>query len=62
MEQAGYNGAYSYCPLYSRYWNRLVIIELTLSGLYTVGYGAGWVLWSFTLTGLYTVDNGTGWA
>jgi hypothetical protein len=44
MEQAGYNGDYPHWPLSSRLWSRLDIKELTLTGLYTVGYGAGWVL------------------
>jgi hypothetical protein len=37
-------------------------MELTLIGLYTVGYGAGWVVcMKLPLTGLFTVGIGTGW-
>jgi hypothetical protein len=42
MEQAGYNGAQPHWPLCSSLWSRLDIMEITLTGLYTVGYGTGW--------------------
>jgi hypothetical protein len=35
-------------------------MELTLTGLYTVGNGTGWA-GELTLTGLYTVGYGASW-